>query len=76
VPRCPDCNTFARVDQQDFRIDNLEVDTEGVVTATARIVNSYAECGTELREATFELGEDCSEILAEHLNSRPGLVRA
>jgi hypothetical protein len=41
MPRCPDCNKFASVStDQEPEIDNLEVDEEGVVTATARIVNA------------------------------------
>lgn len=57
--RCPDCNKFVSFDTDvDPEIDNLEVNEDGHVTASVRIVNSCADCGTELTETTFEMEGD------------------
>lgn len=58
--RCPDCNKFASFDTEvdpEFVSESAE-GTE--VTVEVRRVLSCADCGTELKEYTFELSEDFS----------------
>jgi hypothetical protein len=64
--RCPDCSKFVSFDtEQDPEID-VSVDDEGVVTGNVRIVNTCAECSTELKEATMDLEADLSDQIVEH----------
>lgn len=56
--RCPDCNKFVANDEQEPEVESLEIDADGMVTASVRVVNACAECGTELTEATLEMEED------------------
>jgi hypothetical protein len=54
--RCPDCNKFVSLDTSQEPEVDLDVDeTTGEVTGTVRIVNTCAECGTEMTEATFDV---------------------
>lgn len=55
--RCPDCNKFVSFDESDPEVNDLDVSADGTVTAVVRIVNTCAECGTELKEGTFEFEE-------------------
>jgi hypothetical protein len=55
--RCPDCNKFVAFDEADPEVDSLEISEDGTVTAEVRIVNNCADCGSELKEATFQLEE-------------------
>lgn len=67
--RCPDCNKFVGNDTSaDPEVNDLEVDSEGRVTGSVRIVTACDQCGTELAEATFDIDLDFSEALAEHLD--------
>jgi hypothetical protein len=63
--RCPDCNKFVSFDEADPEVNDLDVSDNGSVTASVRIVNTCAECGTELKEAMLELEE--SPDLAAHI---------
>ena len=64
--RCSDCNKFVSFDtEQEPEID-ISVDDDGVVNGTVRIVNTCAECGTELKEGTFDLEVDLSGAIADH----------
>jgi hypothetical protein len=57
--RCPECNKFAGFDDStDPEVDDLEVDESGNVTGSVRIVLTHDECGTELKESSFELSVD------------------
>lgn len=64
--RCPDCNKFVGYDAEEEPEVEIEVDENGLVTGSVRIVNKCAECGTELKEATLELEVDLSEECKEH----------
>lgn len=66
--RCPDCNKFASFDTDTEPEIEANVDpTIGTVTVEARIVNTCAECGTELKEATFNMeSDDLAEEVEEH----------
>lgn len=67
MARCGSCNKFVGFEEQEPEVDQLEVDEEGTVSAEVKIVNCCAECGDELREASFtvtaehELGEHKGE---------------
>jgi len=53
--RCPDCNKFVPYDDSTEPEVDLDVEIGGAVTGTARIVLTCGECGTELKETTFDL---------------------
>lgn len=62
--RCPDCNKFVSFDtEQDPEESNASIDAQGHVAINVRIVNSCADCGTELKEAEFVLESDAFEVL-------------
>ncbi len=66
--RCPDCNKFVSMEVSDPEVDTLEVDTDGTVNITVRIVRTCAECGTELKEATLEFStQDYTQIVEDHI---------
>ena len=67
--RCPDCNKFVAFDENEPEVESLEVDEDGNVIASVRIVNACADCGTELKEATLEME---SNIGNEALNKHQG----
>lgn len=66
--RCPDCNKFAAYD--DSTEPEVDVDLNGAtgaVTAQVRIVLTHDECGTELKEASFEFeGTVPPNLLDDH----------
>lgn len=64
--RCPDCNKFVSFEENDAEVDSLDVSSDGVVTATARIVNACGDCGQELKEATLDLEADHSSECGDH----------
>lgn len=54
--RCPDCNKFVSYDDtNEPETDAATVDEEGRVDGNVRIYLACSECGTELKEATFDL---------------------
>lgn len=59
--RCPDCNKFVGLDEADPELD-LSVE-DAVVSGTVRIVRTCAECGQELKEASFDVEVDLSDDL-------------
>ena len=71
MARCPDCNKFVSYEEEAPEVE-LEVDAEGMVTGTVRIVNACGECGTELREATFEVDGPEYGLTAEQLAKHAG----
>lgn len=64
--RCPDCNKFVSLELGEEPEAELEV-SDGVVTGTVQIVRNCADCGTELKEATFDV-EVTLPTLVEHAN--------
>jgi len=64
--RCNDCNKFVSFDTETEPEVTVDVDSEGVVTGDCRIVNTCAECGSELTEATMTVDVDLSSDIAEH----------
>ncbi|MBU1457050.1 MAG: hypothetical protein KKD01_20235, partial [Proteobacteria bacterium] len=65
--RCPDCNKFVGMDVDNEPEGNgFDIDDEGVLTDSVRIVNVCADCGTELKEANVDLEIDLSAEVAAH----------
>jgi len=65
--RCSDCNKFVSFDDSnDPEADDADVDAEGRVSGTVRVYLTCAECGTELKEANFDLDVDMTEVVAAH----------
>jgi ribosomal protein L44E len=65
--RCPDCNKFASFDtEQEPEVDST-VSDDGQINLEVRIVNTCADCGTELKEGSFsmEMHMDNDELV-EH----------
>lgn len=62
MARCPDCNKFVGIEMAEPEL-NLEVDNDGSITGDVRLVQTCAECGTELAEANLEVG---GEVEIEH----------
>lgn len=55
--RCPDCNKFVSYDADGDPEIDVEVSEDGQITGTVRIVNACGECGTELKEYTFDVDD-------------------
>jgi len=66
MARCPDCNKFVSYDDGTEPEAEADVDETGHITGTVRIALTCAECGTELREASFDLDVDLSAAVEEH----------
>lgn len=65
--RCPDCSKFVSYDDStEPEVENLEVDEDGSVTGSVRIVLCCSECGNELKEANFDLEVDAGDFAEEH----------
>lgn len=62
--RCPDCNKFVSYDAAEPERDELSVvqpteeDPKAQATGSVRIVLNCAECGTELKDAEFDVKLD------------------
>lgn len=85
MPRCPDCNKFVGVDENDPEfedyptIEGLDPKAEILVnghpayavaiTGSVKIVNACSECGTELKEAQFDI--DCPVHVLQHEQDNP-----
>lgn len=70
--RCPDCNKFVAFDTDtDPEVNSQDVDADGVVEVEVRIVNTCAECGTELKEATLNVTIDLAQEIAVHYEDNP-----
>lgn len=53
--RCPDCNKFVSFDAEvEPEVQESFDPRTGVVSIDVRIVNACAECGAELKEASFQ----------------------
>lgn len=70
--RCPDCGKFVSFEpgepEADLEINSVSLDG-GIVTieigGTVRGILNCAECGTELKEATFEVSQEHDFSLGE-----------
>ncbi len=73
MPRCPDCSKFVSLETEtEPEVDGLDVDDDGTVTCSVRIVNCCGECSAELTETTLELQDDCTAEVEEHLKPDAG----
>jgi hypothetical protein len=74
--RCSDCNKFVGLEFNEPEVESdLEVNEDGTVTASVRIVRACSECGNDLKEATFDLEfTPTQEQIKDHLNP-PGRSR-
>lgn len=72
--RCPDCNKFVGFDTDNEPELDLNVDDDGVVSGTARIVNCCAECGQELKEAVLDIEIDLTDEFREHVEQATALA--
>lgn len=69
-PRCGDCHKYVSLDTDtDPEVNNVEVDDDGAVSVEVRIVNTCAECGTELRDYTFNTDDGIQSEVATHLET-------
>jgi len=66
--RCEQCAKFVSLEFADPEVDQLEVSEEGEVSAVLIIYRNCADCGTELKTATFEVDSDHSDECKDHLN--------
>jgi DNA-directed RNA polymerase subunit RPC12/RpoP len=66
--RCPDCNKFVSFDTEEDPDVTTNVDATGEIGVEVRIVNKCSECGTELKEASFESVIEMPDA-AEHAES-------
>lgn len=55
--RCPDCNKFVPFDTSNEPEVDLDIDEDGNITGSVRIVNNCDECGTELKDANFDVDD-------------------
>lgn len=69
--RCPDCGKFVSLEGGDPEVNDLSIDESGEITAEVRVFLTCAECGTEMKEFTFEDSTDSEEIenhIQEHVD--------
>jgi hypothetical protein len=64
--RCTTCNKFRGQDTSNEPEVDLDVDDEGVVIGTVRVVNSCDDCGEEMRGADFDVEIDLSDAVTAH----------
>lgn len=65
--RCDQCNKFAAYDDSTEPEVDVDLADDGTFSGQARIVLTHDECGTELKEATFDIeGEVPDEVIKEH----------
>jgi len=64
--RCNDCNKFVSFDTDSDPEIDVDVDNEGHVTGSVRIVNTCQDCSSELTEATLNVDMDFASEIVEH----------
>lgn len=67
--RCPECNKFVSFDTETDPELSEAVDADGIVTVETRIVNTCAECGTELTSADFSVEINLAKEVDAHRES-------
>lgn len=53
--RCESCSKFVSFEENDPEVGSLDISDDGNITGDIRIVNSCADCCTELKEYTFDI---------------------
>jgi hypothetical protein len=69
--RCTDCNKFVSLEDGDVDVSNEDTSDEQV-TVEVRIVQTCADCGTDMKEASLTIERDLSEehnFEAEHVDA-------
>lgn len=67
--RCGSCNKFVSFDSNtEPETEDFKVDDDGNVTGTVRIVNTCADCGEELKEASLDVEEEPLPDVKSHLD--------
>ena len=75
MARCPDCNKFVSYDDSQDPEPNVDVDPEGRISGDVRVFLACSECGTELKEGSFDIEKDLSNEFEEHVK-KGGVCRA
>ena len=53
--RCRDCNKFVGLECADPEVDDLAITPTGEISGSVRCVRNCADCGSELKEANFDI---------------------
>lgn len=61
MARCPQCNTFVPYGDGVVEIEEEEINDDGEIIGSVRVVLDCGNCGTELKEATLEV-----DVQTEH----------
>lgn len=68
--RCQNCNKFTGLtfdDEPEFQ-DGPDIDEDGRITGSVRIVRATECCGDEAKEAIFDVEEEIDEVVANAHN--------
>lgn len=68
---CPDCNKFVSIEMADPEVSSEEVH-DGQVTGSVRLVQTCADCGSELAEANLDFTIDIPDGAFPHTVSESG----
>ena len=63
---CPSCSKLCSLETAEPEVNDLEMDADGQVSASARVARTSACCGEEMKEFTYELTDDRSADLTKH----------
>lgn len=69
--RCPDCNKFVGLELQDPEEQTLDVDKDGNVSGSVRIVRNCSECNQELKEAGLDIEVSVADEIEAHRKEHP-----
>lgn len=75
--RCPDCNKFVSLENQDPEVESLELDVQRnadgpvglFVSAEVKICRACQDCGTEIRTNTFTFEQDLGDLIRAGLTA-------
>lgn len=62
--RCPDCSKFVSLEIQEPEVSSLEIAEDGNINADVRVYLTCADCGTEMKEYTFNIDEIPDEVFS------------
>lgn len=64
--RCESCAKFVSLEMAEPEVESLDIEDDGSVHATVRIVRNCVECGDELKESTLEMEDDIGDVAQDH----------
>lgn len=67
--RCENCERFVPYNTEEEPEAELEVSDEGQLTGSVRRVLTCEECGSEMKETTFDIDADLKDILKMDLEA-------